>query len=124
MTHEQQTAIAPAETDTAWQVFQYWTGSTDVDRFRTTYLGRYADREAFGSELLARLGADARLQRLPDWLQAYIRFDGAAVVADFERAGISTFSTPRTMAAATSSTAGPDRPLTILRCRPATKAGQ
>jgi hypothetical protein len=71
----------------AWDVFQYWTGSQDTDRFRAVYLGRYADREAFGQQLLSQLGADARLQRLPDWLRAYIRLDAAAVTADFERAG-------------------------------------
>ncbi len=37
--------------------------------------------------MLSELGADRRLQRLPDWLRAYVRLDGAAVVADFEQAG-------------------------------------
>src|SRR3954468_1660574 len=76
-----------AETGVAWDVFQSWTGSRDAQRFRAAYLGHYADRAAFGAELLAGLGADARLRRLPDWLQAYVRLDGVAVVADFERAG-------------------------------------
>jgi hypothetical protein len=55
-------------------------------RFREAYFGHYSDRAAFGQEL-AGLGADGRLQRLPDWLRAYVRLDGAAVVADFEAAG-------------------------------------
>ena len=37
--------------------------------------------------MLARLGAESRIARLPDWLRGYIRFDGAAVVRDFEAAG-------------------------------------
>jgi hypothetical protein len=71
----------------AWDAFQYWTGSRDADRFRSAYLGHYPNREAFGAKLLAGLGADGRLQKLPDWLRAYVRLDGEAVVADFERAG-------------------------------------
>jgi hypothetical protein len=51
----------------AWDAFQYWTGSRDEDYFRRSYLGHYADRDAFGQALLARLGADARLARLSDW---------------------------------------------------------
>jgi hypothetical protein len=76
-----------AITQTARDAFQYWTGSRDEAQFRRAYLGHYADRNAFGQELLARLGADARLARLPDWLRAYIHFDGDAVVRDFEAAG-------------------------------------
>lgn len=79
--------LTAASTATAWDVFQYWTGSQDVDRFRTAFLAHYSDRTAFGQELLAGLGADGRLQKLPDWLRAYIRLDAEAVVADFERAG-------------------------------------
>jgi hypothetical protein len=86
--HREQTDDqAAAETRTAWDVFQYWTGSQDVDRFRQAYLGHYPDRQAFGVELLAGLGTDRRLQKLPDWVRAYVLLDGAAVVADFERAG-------------------------------------
>ncbi len=87
MDKEQMDEQAAAETQMAWDAFQYWTGSRDVERFQAAYLGHYADRQAFGEELLARLGADSRLQKLPDWLRAYVRFDGAAVVADFEQAG-------------------------------------
>ncbi len=76
-----------AELETAWHAFELWTGSRDEARFRESYLGHYADRAAFGTELLARLGADWRLARLPEWLRAYVRFDGAAVVRDFETAG-------------------------------------
>jgi antirestriction protein len=75
------------ELQTAWNAFQSWTGTQDERRFREAYLGHYADRGAFGEELLARLGADGRLEKLPDWLRAYIRFDGEAVVRDFESAG-------------------------------------
>lgn len=71
----------------AWDVFQYWTYSDDEAHFRRAYLGHYASRAAFGEELLHNLGIDSRLQRLLEWLRAYIRFDGEAVVADFERAG-------------------------------------
>ncbi len=71
----------------AWDVFQLWTGGRDADLFRRSYLGHYQSRDHFGQELLARLGADGRIQRLPDWLQAYVRFDGEAVVRDFEAAG-------------------------------------
>lgn len=81
------TQITEEELATAWHAFQYWTGSRDEHHFRHSYLGHYADRAAFGEELLARLGADARLARLPDWLRAYLRFDGAAVLRDFEAAG-------------------------------------
>src|SRR3712207_4407903 len=73
--------------DTAWQAYQFWTGTTDEAAFRRSYLGHYQSREAFGQELLAQLGADSRIQRLPDWLQAYVRFDGEAVLRDFEAAG-------------------------------------
>ncbi len=73
--------------DTAWHAYQYWTGTTDEAAFRRSYLGHYASRDAFGQELLARLGADSRLQRLPDWLRGYLRFDGEAVLHDFESAG-------------------------------------
>ncbi len=78
---------AQAELETAWHAFELWTGSRDEDRFRQNYLGHYADRAAFGTELLSQVGADRRLYRLPDWLRAYIRLDGEAVVADFEAAG-------------------------------------
>lgn len=81
--------------ETAWTVFQLWSGSRDEGCFRRSYLGHYASRDAFGQELLARLGADGRIQRLPDWLQAYIRLDGEAVVRDFEAAGhFYVFDTP------------------------------
>ncbi len=75
-----------AELETAWHAFELWTGSRDEARFRESYLGHYADRAAFGRELLSQLGADRRLYRLPDWLRGYIRLDGEAVVADFEAA--------------------------------------
>jgi hypothetical protein len=84
--HEQ-SAPAFDETAYAWDVFQYWTASDDETRFREPYLGHYASRAAFGEQLLHQLGVDSRLQKMPDWLRAYIRFDGEAVVADFERAG-------------------------------------
>jgi hypothetical protein len=58
----------------AWDVFQLWTGGRGADLFRRSYLGHYASRDAFGQEL-------------PNWLQAYVRFDGEAVVRDFEAAG-------------------------------------
>ncbi len=87
MNHEQATDQAAQETSVAWDAFQYWTGSQDVERFHQAYLGHYPDRQAFGEQLLSELGADRRLQRLPDWLRAYVRLDGAAVVADFEQAG-------------------------------------
>src|SRR4051794_16456974 len=73
--------------DTAWTVFQLWSGCRDEEYFQRSYLGHYPSRDAFGQELLARLGADGRIQRLSDWLQVYIRFDGEAVVRDFEQAG-------------------------------------
>ncbi len=85
MSHERQQEQQTI--DTAWTVFQLWSGCRDEEFFRRSYLGHYANRDAFGQELLARLGADGRIQRLPDWLQAYIRFDGEAVVCDFEQAG-------------------------------------
>lgn len=82
-------------TTTAWEVFQHWTGSRDAARFRASYQGRWDDREAYGQHLAQGLGADARLQRLPEWLRAYLRFDGTAVVADFERSGhIYVFDAP------------------------------
>ncbi len=84
--HEQATT-AFNETAYAWDVFQYWTGSDDTARFQDCYLGHYASRAAFGEELLSRLGADSRLQKLPEWLRAYVRLDGEAVVTDFEQAG-------------------------------------
>lgn len=88
MTHEQ---IADQPSDeavaVAWDVFQVWTGTRDEARFRQSYLGHYPDRAAFGRQLLTNLGAYSRLQPLPDWLRAYIRFDEEAVLADFERAG-------------------------------------
>lgn len=87
MTGETQQQERDSQQETAWYAFQYWTGSRDEDRFRRSYLGHYADRDAFGQELLAQLGADGRLYRLPDWLRAYIRLDGEAVVRDFEQAG-------------------------------------
>ncbi len=87
MDQEQLEDKSAAETEVAWQAFQYWTGGRDVDRFRSAYVGHYPSRDAFGEELLSSLGADRRLYQLPDWLRAYVRFDGAAVVADFERAG-------------------------------------
>ena len=87
MNHEQAEDLAARETSVAWDAFQYWTGCRDEQRFRAAYLGRYPDRAAFGGQLLSELGADRRLQRLPDWLRAYVRLDGTAVVADFERAG-------------------------------------
>lgn len=83
MSHEQSTQAI----ETAWHVFELWTGSRDEDCFRRSYLGHYPSRDAFGHELLIRLGADGRIRRLPDWLQGYVRFDGEAVVHDFEQAG-------------------------------------
>lgn len=87
MNHEQNEKPGRDEAAYAWDVFQSWTGSQDVDRFHAAYVGRYENREAFGQELIADLGAHSPVQKLPEWLQAYIRFDGVAVVADFERAG-------------------------------------
>ncbi|TFV62033.1 hypothetical protein E4P41_08515 [Geodermatophilus sp. DF01-2] len=87
MNSETQEAQRNIEQETAWYAFQYWTGSQDETRFREAYMGRYASREEFGRQLLSSLGADGRLTRLPDWLQAYIRLDGEAVVRDFEQAG-------------------------------------
>ena len=87
MEHEQVESPAFDEQACAWDVFQYWTGSQDRDRFRQAYLGHYANREAFGQALLAEYGADERLAQLPRWLRGYIRVDAAAFVADFERAG-------------------------------------
>lgn len=86
-TDTRQEAGEREQLETAWQAFQYWTGTEDENCFRRSYLGHYADRAAFGQELLAKLGADRRLYRLPDWLQAYVRLDGEAVVRDFEAAG-------------------------------------
>ncbi len=71
----------------AWDIFQYWTASRDRERFRQAYLGHYASREAFGQVLLAEYGAGECLSQLPSWLRTYIRVDGSALVADFERAG-------------------------------------
>lgn len=73
--------------DLAWQAYRYWTGREDVAGFQASFLGHYPSRDDFGQELLRTLGAGARLQRLPDWLRAYLRFDGAAVLRDFEAAG-------------------------------------
>ncbi len=87
MEHEQTETRERDETAYAWDVFQSWTGSQDVKRFRAAYLGHYKDRDAFGQELLTGFGVQGRVKKLPEWLQAYIRFDGAAVVADFEQAG-------------------------------------
>ena len=87
MSSETQQRQKREELETAWYAFQYWTGTQDEGRFRASYLGRYDDRNAFGEELLARLGADGRLYKLPDWLRAYVRLDGEAVVRDFERSG-------------------------------------
>lgn len=88
MTSEHET-FAPKfdERGYAWDIFRYWTSSEDVARFEASYVGRYADRDAFGQELLHQLGVDTPLQRLPEWFRAYVRFDGVAVVDDFERAG-------------------------------------
>ena len=86
MTAEQE-QLAVDESRFAWQAFQLWTGSQDVDRFRDAYIGRYPDRETFGQELLSSMGAEGRLNKLPQWLRSYVRLDGAAIVADFERAG-------------------------------------
>lgn len=83
MSHEQ----ATQSMETAWHVFELWTGTRDETSFRRSYLGHYPNRDAFGQELLSRLGADGRISRLPAWLQAYIKFDGEAVVRDFEQAG-------------------------------------
>lgn len=76
-----------AVADMAWHAYQLWTGTTDETGFRRTYLGHYPSRDAFGQELVTRLGARNRLQQLPDWLRAYLRFDGEAVLRDFEAAG-------------------------------------
>src|SRR3954447_1557580 len=73
--------------DTAWHAYQLWTGTTDEAGFRRSYLGHYPSRDAFGQELIHRLGADSRLLHLPAWLRAYLRFDGEAVLRDFEAAG-------------------------------------
>lgn len=73
--------------DVAWQAYQLWTGTTNETGFRRSYLGHYPSRDAFGQELVHRLGADSRLLQLPDWLRAYLRFDGEAVLRDFEAAG-------------------------------------
>lgn len=78
---------AAAEERVAWQAFQFLYGSRGAAAFRASFRGRFANRDAFGQELLRGLGADARLFGLPPWLRAYIRLDGAAVVADFEAAG-------------------------------------
>jgi len=87
MEHETQQRTDETETGEAWSAYQYWTGSRDSERFSRSYLGHYDSRDAFGQELLGQLGADARLQRLPDWLRGYLRYDGEAVLRDFEAAG-------------------------------------
>jgi hypothetical protein len=48
MKNERADDQAARETRVAWDAFQYWTGSRDVDRFRAAYLGHYPDRAAFG----------------------------------------------------------------------------
>lgn len=75
------------EPQVAWNAFQLWTGSRDADHFRSAYLGRFPDRDAVGRQLLEDFGVHRRLQRLPEWLQRYIRLDGAAFLADFEAEG-------------------------------------
>ena len=47
MNHEQAADQAAQETRVAWDAFQYWTGSQDVERFHQAYLGHYPDRQAF-----------------------------------------------------------------------------
>src|SRR3954470_3594076 len=85
----EQSEFAPKfdERSHARNIFQLWTGSDDVARFEGAYVGRYENRDAFGQELLHQLGVDARMQRMPESLRAYVRLDRSAVVADFEAAG-------------------------------------
>ncbi len=88
MTNEQRPIMPKFDEDAyAWDIFRYWTASTDLERFRQTYLGHYASRTAVGEELMHNLGVDRRLQKIPGWLRPYVRFDAEAVVADFERDG-------------------------------------
>lgn len=87
METEQQLTPEQRLLETAWEAYRYWTGRDDEAGFRASYLGHYASRDAFGQELFATLGATTRLQRLPNWLQAYLRIDGTAVLRDFERDG-------------------------------------
>lgn len=87
MTIEQQQDTEQPAIETAWHVYQYRFGTRDADHFRRAYLGHYPSRAAFGEELALRLGAAERLARLPEWLRAYLRIDGEAVLRDFEQAG-------------------------------------
>lgn len=60
----------------------------DEESLRQSFCGRFADRESFGQELLAQGTAPVRIAELPVWLRPYVRLDGAAYVAELERAGV------------------------------------
>src|SRR4051794_24691906 len=94
--------------DTAWQAYQLWTGTTDETGFRRSYLGHYPSRDAFGQELIHRLGADSRLLQLPDWM-----FTCASTAwpccATSRRPATSGSTTHRRSRAASSSTATKSR---------------
>ena len=79
--------IAEDRRQTAWEVFRFYSGSQDQERFRVAYVGHWPDRGAFGEHLLADYGADRYLRGLPPWLQRYTQLDGQAFAADFEQAG-------------------------------------
>ncbi len=60
----------------------------DVSDFRGAYLGRWPSLEAYVEELLTDLGAEAELEeRLPAYLQPYVRLDAAAFGRDLEIGG-------------------------------------
>lgn len=79
--------VRPSSRETAWLAFQFWTGSEDHTWFQAAYLGHWPSRADFGLQLAHDLGADARLQRLPPWLQRYVQLDGDQITRDFETAG-------------------------------------
>lgn len=87
MEHATTTEVDSEALEQAWQAYQLWTGERDVADFRATYLGSFENRAAYGEQLLMQLGAYERLARVPQWMRHYLRFDGEAVLRDFEAAG-------------------------------------
>lgn len=72
--------------------FAAWADAHDgdseyLDNFEEAYLGHYDSAQAFAEQMADDLGYTDELAKLPESLQCYIHFDGAALARDMELGG-------------------------------------
>jgi len=71
----------------AWADLQYPLDPSALVDFEAAFRGTWENVEAYAEDLLEDLGATAELERIPEWLQPYVRLDVAAYARDLELGG-------------------------------------